>query len=139
MVTPKYRTVVTAALTKSGRDTGDATPAVAEIKCLFTYDIPGATNPTRSIQTITNVQTNSTFAGDGLVLGTFDRSSWFVPTGFRCDVSEVDNPAGPDFVISSRTCNLGSSEDWADGHVHTATNTNFDYTVVMTYKVTKVA
>jgi hypothetical protein len=136
MPTPLYSTVVSAHLTRSGGD-ADATPALAEVKCDMTTNIFGAP-PSTSSQTKT-VSANTPIEGEGLLLNSINRRTWFYPALFRCRVVEVDAiPLGPDLAILDFAVNFGTAADWADGNLHTVNVNVQNYAVTLKYQVTKV-
>lgn len=136
MAAPRYKTTVTATLTRTGSD-ADASPSLAEIQTVIEYSIPGST--TTPVRSEHFVPTNTTIDGGGLVLANLVQITWFVPTVFRILVTEKDtSPVGPVLVILDRRYDFLTAENWADGEEHTFTQPVQHYTVTLKFKAEKL-
>jgi len=137
MPTPKYQTIATVHLTRTGLD-GDSSPTLAELQTTLDFTIFG--QPPNNVIRNTTIPTNTEISGGGVLLSSLNMITWFLPITFRFRVVEKDtNPVGPDLNILDRRFDFGTtSVDWADGTEHVITTTVQAYSVTLKYQVKKL-
>jgi hypothetical protein len=135
MPTPKYQTIATVILTKTGAD-ADNTPSVAEMATTIDFDIFGRSHGSTIVTT--TVPTNTQIGAGGLILSALNKTTWFMPTPFRVRVVERDpNPAAA-LSIMDLQFDFGTSADWANGTEHVVSTNVQSYMVTLKYKVVKL-